>query len=223
MVDSLCADAVKSLNALASARAGRTMRWSPLSPPLRSAADGIQTSAAARVRCAAEFYASGRPASSSSDPLRDLLRTRNLYAPVDASGRVPIDLNLLRVCREGVHLKDVTKLVGDEAVPFVMDSRRLILKSDRELVEGDTLDVVPFTDPWLTEDPRNMGKLIRSLWSRGLITFRQRASAFVGVFAVSKKTRFGRDWCSTRVSQMLCAADLLMRRCLRPAPSALST
>ena len=190
--DTLVADAVDSLNALALARAGGPLPFKGPSPPTsESRPTPPQGAVLARLRrCAREHVPP--PAESQPDgALQALLQCADLYRAGDRTTREPIDLDKLRVCRERMQLKDVADVVGAEALPFVHEPDKYIAKTVRELQSETIEPIVPYSDPALTESPALMLRLIRLLHSNGLISFRQRARSFVGAFAVHKK---GGEW-----------------------------
>ena len=60
---------------------------------------------------------------------------------------MPIQLENLRVCKTDVPLKPLESVVGDEALPFVRDWKRLILKTPAELEAETPIEIVPIHRP----------------------------------------------------------------------------
>ena len=183
-------EVVSCVNALAKARAGRSLSLAHCGG--RSPTTGSVTALheGARERWFNHIKALGKPPSLTvrRGALQSLLKSPDPYDLSLESSRRPYDPNLVRVVRDGgVFPKDLIDVVPESLHDIVLHPERWVLKCDEELrALGDDDYVVPYTDPLLT-DRDTLLDLVAKLVRSGVLGFRKKYRSKVGLFTVIKK------------------------------------
>ena len=175
----------RSVNALYAARAGLPLLCG------RSPTPFSRTLLTPRVRdrWRSQISELGPPPSISErrSCLNDVLKCSDTYNLDQISSRRPYDTEQVRVAKDGgVHPKRVQDVVGPAAIPVVTNPERWIFRSDSELSDLREDDLPrAYTDP-LLKNPKKMRELVLLLHRAGVLGFRRKARAKVGVFTVTK-------------------------------------
>ena len=119
--------------------------------------------------------------------LRELLASKSLY------GQVPENLaaysfDLLKVGRGTVKPRHPGSLLPPDTAVFLRNFKHAIEKTPEEIsadLGGEAL-TEPYWDPTLRSDLRHRRHLIEHLARLGLVSFRRRVMARVGIFFVNK-------------------------------------
>jgi hypothetical protein len=100
----------------------------------------------------------------------------------------PLDIDRLKILMGETRPKDIEELVGPDALPFVVDPSRRIVRSDDEMCAlEDSPAPACYMDDGLRTNPSRLLALVTRLHEVGLIGFRRSVKAFIGFFAVGKK------------------------------------
>ena len=116
-----------------------------------------------------------------------VLESMNTYNLEESTTRRPFVLNHVRVARGGgVSPKRIRDVCAPSARHIVDEPLKFICKSDDELADLSEEDMpVPFTDEALRDESAMRG-LIEKLYEAGVLGFRRKARAMVGLFTVAK-------------------------------------
>ena len=119
--------------------------------------------------------------------LRELLATKDLYGQ-DPQHLARFDMSKLKVARGSVSPKLAQTLLPDYAMHFLKHFDTLIERDTQSLqdVVADPAFPQPYWDPVLRRSRSELRRLLRVLADIGLVSFRRRAKAWVGLFFVHK-------------------------------------
>ena len=179
--------ALRSLNQLSSAV------FQPTKPsptmPLTHVQKWMMQSVARRVSA----YGPRPDQLSEEQALREMRERANLYEQEDKNV-VLADLDRIKILQRKLSPLPASELASPEA-RFFLDSFDVMIERSTEELEAlrRSSDLVePYWDRGLKQDKSRRIKLYQQLWTAGLLDFRRRRKARVGIFTVRKKGNWQR-------------------------------
>ena len=142
------------------------------------------------LRCRVRAYGRPPPDLSCRRALRELLATRDLYGQ-EPHHLAEFDMSKLKIARGSVKPKSAHLLLPADAARYLHHSTTLIERDVASLqdIVADPSFPKPFWDKKLRSSKRARRELLRVLVSLGLVSFRRRVKAWVGLFFVKKPGR----------------------------------
>lgn len=202
----LLVEAIGSLNVMEAARAGQPLLGAP-SPCVNSANELSATQKSVHDRLSRRICRFlPRPVERDLFPegaLLDLLRVPDLYSSVAGSRPVPYDESKLRVIREARVPTDAAAAVG-ESRRFLEHPEKYILRRQEEVAADPQRAPEPYWDPILRGSRDVRRQFILKLREVGLVGFRRRVVAQVGIFFVPKSDGRIRMVLDARAANHLC-------------------
>lgn len=124
--------------------------------------------------------------------LNDMMKSHNLYDE-EPSNLAHFDKNKLKILRSNVSPKPLESLLPPHIIPVVRNFKTMIERSNSEAVSELEANPGccphrPYWDPTLQKDEHVRADLVASLYNVGVVGFRRRIKAAVGLFFVKKKT-----------------------------------
>ena len=121
--------------------------------------------------------------------IRELLGNKNLYSQ-EPKNLAKYSADKLKVLKGAARPKDIRPFLPAFESALLNDYHRHIVRSPEEIADiADTADpIYPYWDPTLRTNENERWALFHRLWKVGLLSFRRKIKAPVGIFFVKKKT-----------------------------------
>ena len=143
-----------------------------------------------RIRCAVQEAGDVPDSMCPDSALRELMRSHSQYG--DPSNLAPFDENKLKVLQSKFQPKDLQSLLPPHIVPLFKRRDSTILRPPQQVADDlkdDPLSCpkTPYWDPILKADSGKRARFLVKLNQVGIVGFRKRINAPIGLFFVKKK------------------------------------